>query len=31
MLNGVRYFDMEWLTKAREIVEAKGVRDEVAE
>jgi hypothetical protein len=28
--NGVRYFDQEWIRKAREIVESKkGVRDEV--
>jgi len=29
--NGVRYFDQEWLRKAREIWRVKGVVDEVVE
>ena len=27
--NGVRYFDQEWLKRAREILERKGVTDKV--
>jgi len=29
VLNGVRYLDRDWLSRAREIVESKGVIDGV--
>jgi len=28
--NGVRYFDQEWLRKATEVLERKGVTDKVS-
>ena len=28
--NGVRYFDQEWLDRAREILERKGMTDKVS-